>query len=985
VEMLVKLLGVGFQEYIKDTMNLFDAFIVTASIVELVMGGGGVLSVLRTFRLMRIFKIVRFLPGLQRQMIVIIASVGQMGNFCLILLLYMFIYGILGMYLFGAQLEGRSNFNNLYRSMITVFQMLTIEDWPGVMFDAVSATSFVASVYFMSLIVGGNFVLCNLFVAILLEGFAERAAKDEKSIRAAFENDRLKKFKTRLKKAFTAGSMKFLFEHWKKYTIQSQKYGGGAAFDEYLNNNDPSYDVATPMLAPKDAPADNVAVREGPTLDALELKPEDTEGDPSNSSHLSIPGPDMGNAPPSAMVAPVNEDEELDEEEDEEEIVENKENTDAFTHGNSLFCLSGTNPIRLGAAGIVASTQFDRTILFFIVLNSLVMAIERPGIQDGSAERLFMDIMGFIFTGVFIIEATVKILAWGLLFGPHAYMHDAWNKLDAFLVTVSIVDLTFLIIKLDAGSVIGILRILRLLRALRPLRVINRAPKLKRVVQTLVDSLGSIGNTIMISSVVFLIFGILSVQLFSGKLYYCSEEEGTYNNQTISVATKVDCLNIGGAWENQPYNFDNLLSALLTLFYVSSFDGWVDVMFYTIDATGIDVQPVEDNSELVAMFFIAFLLCANFFILNMFVGVIVESFQMASDPDEAKRVQLQKLRQKKKLQRQQDRYDYVLKVYRLGFGRFERSLVDLVQGQEFDSFITLVIVCNVLCMCVEFEGQPLQMTEVLVYLNYVFSALFAMEAILKIKVFGLTCYFSDAWNKFDSFIVVTSFVGIFIEEVWGGESGLNPAFIRVMRVFRIARILKLVKSAKGLAALLETTIKSLSQVASVCLLLVLIFFIYAAAGVALFGRLSCTEDNECSGLSIHANFENFGIAMLTLFRVSTGDNGNGILKDAMRTPPYCNEDPDCTHNCCSDPYIAIGFFTSFTVVASFVLLNVVIAVLMSELEDSQLEQEAEAEAERIQAERLAEKELVENLAAEALAARQELMKGAGRPSTAGTD
>ena len=169
IEMILKLMGLGLFIYVQDRMNVFDAFIVVASTVELVSGGGGALSVLRTFRLMRIFKLVRFMPGLRRQMIVILGSLAEVSNFCLILLLFMFIYSILGMFLFGAKLEGRSHFNNLYRSFVTVFQMLTIEDWPGVMFDAVSATDFSSTVYFMSLLVSGNYILTNLFVAILLE------------------------------------------------------------------------------------------------------------------------------------------------------------------------------------------------------------------------------------------------------------------------------------------------------------------------------------------------------------------------------------------------------------------------------------------------------------------------------------------------------------------------------------------------------------------------------------------------------------------------------------------------------------------------------------------------------------------------------------------------------------------------------------------------------------------------------------------------
>jgi len=405
----------------------------------------------------------------------------------------------------------------------------------------------------------------------------------------------------------------------------------------------------------------------------------------------------------------------------------------------------------------------------------------------------------------------------------------------------------------------------------------------------------------------------------------------------------------------------------------------VDVMFYTIDAVDIGKQPIEDNRERVALYFVVFLLIANFFILNMFVGVIVESFQMSSDPDEAKRQTIARIRAEKKMRREQDRYDYCLKVYRLGFGSIERTLVRIVEGQPFDNFITIVILVNVVCMAIEHHGQPDAMTQALYLLNFVFTVIFAIEAVLKIKCLGVTCYFCDAWNKFDFFIVIMSFVGIFIEEFYGEDSGINPAFIKVLRVFRIARVMKLVKSAKGLQTLLETTIKSLTQVASVCLLLVLIFFVYAAAGVALYGRIGCayTTEEDCNGLSIHANFENFYMAMLTLFRISTGDNGNGLLKDAMREPPHCDDSTECTANCCADKYLAILFFGSFTVVAQFVLLNVVVAVLMSELEEAEKEQEAQAEAEEAEAEELAAREMVESQAAEELAQRQADMKSAG--------
>ncbi|KAI1884495.1 hypothetical protein AGOR_G00226970 [Albula goreensis] len=118
----------------------------------------------------------------------------------------------------------------------------------------------------------------------------------------------------------------------------------------------------------------------------------------------------------------------------------------------------------------------------------------------------------------------------------------------------------------------------------------------------------------------------------------------------------------------------------------------------------------------------------------------------------------------------------------------------------------------------------------------------------------------------------------------------------------------------------------------------LLFFIYAALGVELFGELVCNEDYPCEGMSRHATFENFGMAFLTLFQVSTGDNWNGIMKDTLRECPTgeysCNP---------SLQFISPLYFVSFVLTAQFVLINVVVAVLMKHLDDSNKEAQEDAE------------------------------------------
>ena len=225
--------------------------------------------------------------------------------------------------------------------------------------------------------------------------------------------------------------------------------------------------------------------------------------------------------------------------------------------------------------------------------------------------------------------------------------------------------------------------------------------------------------------------------------------------------------------------------------------------------------------------------------------------------------------------------------------------------------------------------------QILEHLNNLCSFIFFVEFLIKIYAMAPHRYFRDPWNKFDSFIVLVSVVGVVFDYIYV-SGGVNPTFIRVLRVFRIARIMKLIKSAEGLQALLDTVFSSLGQVGAISLLLFLVFFIYAAAGVQMFMYLECTDDNPCNGIDKHAHFENWPMALLTLFRISTGDNGNGILADAMRQAPYCSDADDCKSNCCAAaprPLIPIYFMT-FTVFAQFILLNIVVAVLMAQLEES---------------------------------------------------
>ncbi|XP_028443513.1 voltage-dependent T-type calcium channel subunit alpha-1I-like [Perca flavescens] len=118
-------------------------------------------------------------------------------------------------------------------------------------------------------------------------------------------------------------------------------------------------------------------------------------------------------------------------------------------------------------------------------------------------------------------------------------------------------------------------------------------------------------------------------------------------------------------------------------------------------------------------------------------------------------------------------------------------------------------------------------------------------------------------------------------------------------------------------------------VGNICLLFAFFFFIYPALGVELFGRLECTDDNICLGLHRYANFRHFGLALLTLYEVCTGDNWSVIMADTLRE---CRPDDDGCLSYLS--WVSPIFFSSFVVTAQFVLVNLVVAAIMQALDDS---------------------------------------------------
>uniref|UniRef100_A0A8B9G7B3 Voltage-dependent T-type calcium channel subunit alpha n=1 Tax=Amazona collaria TaxID=241587 RepID=A0A8B9G7B3_9PSIT len=1033
LEMILKLAAFGLFDYLRNPYNIFDSIIVIISIWEIIGQADGGLSVLRTFRLLRVLKLVRFMPALRRQLVVLMKTMDNVATFCMLLMLFIFIFSILGMHIFGCKFSlrtdtgdtvpDRKNFDSLLWAIVTVFQILTQEDWNVVLYNGMASTSPWASLYFVALMTFGNYVLFNLLVAILVEGFqAENshwivrnppsfflfllsasfhpdpklcaipvtpnghldpslpssnpplaAGGVTNSSRNSLQPDHVA-VSSRKSSVMSLGRM--TYDQRSLSSSRSSHYGAwgcsGAwgsrrsswnslARGHSLKHKPPSAEHESLLSGERHRAADGDPDRTGRVFHHRRTLSLDNKGSCDLLELASVPSGHRvthkleaasgasehqdcnGKMPSIAKEIFPKMDNRKERGEDDEEIDYTlcfrirkmmevyKPDWCELREDWSIYLFSPQNRFRLLCQTVIAHKLFDYVVLAFIFLNCITIALERPQIEHRSTERIFLTVSNYIFTAIFVAEMTLKVVSLGLYFGDQAYLRSSWNILDGFLVFVSLIDIVVSVASAGGAKILGVLRVLRLLRTLRPLRVISRAPGLKLVVETLISSLKPIGNIVLICCAFFIIFGILGVQLFKGKFYHCLGVD------IRNITNRSDCVAANYKWVHHKYNFDNLGQALMSLFVLASKDGWVNIMYNGLDAVAVDQQPVTNNNPWMLLYFISFLLIVSFFVLNMFVGVVVENFHKCrqhQEAEEARRREEKRLRRLEKKRRKAQRLPYYATYCPI------RLLIHSVCTSHYlDIFITFIICLNVVTMSLEHYNQPVSLETALKYCNYLFTTVFVFEAVLKLVAFGLRRFFKDRWNQLDLAIVLLSVMGITLEEIEiNAALPINPTIIRIMRVLRIARVLKLLKMATGMRALLDTVVQALPQVGNLGLLFMLLFFIYAALGVELFGKLVCNDENPCEGMSRHATFENFGMAFLTLFQVSTGDNWNGIMKDTLR---------DCSHDdrsCLSNlQFISPLYFVSFVLTAQFVLINVVVAVLMKHLDDSNKEAQEDAE------------------------------------------
>ena len=583
---------------------------------------------------------------------------------------------------------------------------------------------------------------------------------------------------------------------------------------------------------------------------------------------------------------------------------------------------------------MVESTIWRSTIVIILFINSICLSLQSPISAPNSPYRTLLNIMDIFTNALFSIEIIVCIVAYGFMSHKETYLRrDRWNLFDFSIMILFILTETLDVFTAN-NSLTALKNFAKALRGVRPLRLISRSAGLKSVINSLANSLEALGNLFLVMLIIMTLYGIMGVQVFQGSFYSCSTN--------FTAVGPDDCVSQGGSWVNGDYHFDNLPQAYISLFVMSTLEGWSAIMYDGIDAVGPGQSPIVDNQRKNSLYFISFVVVGSMFFVNFFVSIIIDTYQKTNKLDPYRKARFLTPEQTAWIRSQHTFLQHIAIIdyddpmnteddsgaqSEKGAGldddgrpkfsvwqRVRRSVRSLTRNPVFDSCVYGCILVNFLIMAVEQYPATATMTIFTDIANTFFTGLFMVEMILKLIAESPKGYLSSKWNRFDAIIVSLSVLAVVVENVFA-----NTTFVSTFRSLRVARLLRVLRKSRRLQSVVKKFLFALYSLNNIAAVLALVIFCYGVIGMNIFGRV------KWNGVLQHrANFANIFYAVLMMLRVATGGNWGDVLNSCQAQPPYCSDQLGD----CGTPVAAQLFFISFLIITMFLLLNVFVAVIL---------------------------------------------------------
>nr|XP_049462223.1 sodium channel protein para isoform X27 [Anopheles coluzzii] len=986
IEATMKLIAMSPKYYFQEGWNIFDFIIVALSLLELGLEGVQGLSVLRSFRLLRVFKLAKSWPTLNLLISIMGRTMGALGNLTFVLCIIIFIFAVMGMQLFGKNYVDnvdrfpdhdlpRWNFTDFMHSFMIVFRVLCGE-WIESMWDCMLVGDVSCIPFFLATVVIGNLVVLNLFLALLLSNFgssslsAPTADNETNKIAEAF--NRISRFSNWIKMNL-ANALKFVKNKLTSQIASVQPTGKGVC--PCISSEHGENELE---LTPDDILADGLlkkGIKEHNQLevaigDGMEFtihgdlknkakknkqimnnsKDDDTASIKSYGSHKNRPFKDEshkgsaetmeGEEKRDASKEDLGIDEELDDEGEGDEgpldgeLIIHAEEDEVIEDSPADCCpdncykkfpvLAGDDdaPFWQGWGNLRLKTFQLIENKYFETAVITMILLSSLALALEDVHLPQRPILQDILYYMDRIFTVIFFLEMLIKWLALGFKVYFTNAWCWLDFIIVMVSLINFVASLCGAGGIQAFKTMRTLRALRPLRAMSRMQGMRVVVNALVQAIPSIFNVLLVCLIFWLIFAIMGVQLFAGKYFKCVDKNKTTLPHEIIPDVNA-CKAENYSWENSPMNFDHVGKAYLCLFQVATFKGWIQIMNDAIDSRDVGKQPIRETNIYMYLYFVFFIIFGSFFTLNLFIGVIIDNFNE----------QKKKAGGSLEMFMTEDQKKYYNAMKKMGSKkplkaiprprwRPQAIVFEIVTNKKFDMIIMLFIGFNMLTMTLDHYKQSETFSAVLDYLNMIFICIFSSECLM--KIFALRYhYFIEPWNLFDFVVVILSILGLVLSDIIE-KYFVSPTLLRVVRVAKVGRVLRLVKGAKGIRTLLFALAMSLPALFNICLLLFLVMFIFAIFGMSFFMHVK-----DKSGLDDVYNFKTFGQSMILLFQMSTSAGWDGVLDGIINEEDCLPPDNDKGYpGNCGSSTIGITYLLAYLVISFLIVINMYIAVIL---------------------------------------------------------
>uniref|UniRef100_A0A915ABY7 Sodium leak channel NALCN n=1 Tax=Parascaris univalens TaxID=6257 RepID=A0A915ABY7_PARUN len=591
-------------------------------------------------------------------------------------------------------------------------------------------------------------------------------------------------------------------------------------------------------------------------------------------------------------------------------------------------------------------TYLDWTMVIVTSLSCISMLFESPWPTTGENlifNNVYLQITDYLFVLFMTFELVVKVLANGLFFTPKAVVRDFGGVMTLFIYITSVVFLLHMPKHVEINS---LNQLLLIFRAMRPLRIYTLVPHIRRVVVELFRGFKEILLVTILLVVMMFIFASVGVQIVGGKLAACNDPSIKHRVNCTGVfwqkifVTRLDVYGknddelhpsilVPRVWTNpRNFNFDHVGNGMLALFETLSYKGWNVIR----DIVWQRVGPW-------AVAFIHIYVFIGCMIgLTLFVGVVVANYTENRGTALLTVDQRRWHDLKARLKMAQPLH---VPPKPSESAKLRTRLYELSMSRPFAQIFGALVVINSATLCipwsVEEEAERRDNDEeyklfFATALSAIINILFAVECLLKMTAFTVHGFWQSRRNRVDLLItalglfwVVLHFFIALPAEQLSREAKLKKFTYTFGYMIVILRFFTIAGRNTTLKMLMLTVVMSMFRSFFIITAMFLFVLFYAYTGVILFGMVKYGQ-----AVSKHVNFRTGSEAMVVLFRSITGEDWNDIMHDCMRSPPMCfwAEGTNYWETDCGNYYGAIIYFCSFYVIITYIVRNLLVAIIM---------------------------------------------------------